>query len=174
MEILIAISVIILVLLFSFIKLYEFKTRDKVKASENNKTAPKVKKARSSAHKDLIGKTYKLQCKSDVFTHEELEVLYNYGAWLSALASNKIEPETQEQADFVRNCQEFRLLSLFEMSSYYQGVPCDDAIQATWFKYICRIKFERENPKLLSRASSVDWGWHGPPISSGGSVFFSK
>ena len=130
--------------------------------------------ARSGEHRALINKPYTTQCKREIFSREELEILNKYGAWLSALASNQIKPETKEQRDFIEECQHFRSLETKEMLSYFRNRNDSGSIQTVWFKYLCRIKFERENPSLINDETKVDWGWQGSPVNSEGHVFFSK
>ncbi len=148
-----------------------------LKSSKNvNLETKKINKPElTSEQKRLIGKPYKLQCKDDIFNEDELEVLYKYGVWLSALAANQVKAETIKQVEFVNECQTFRLLPLNDMLSYFASKTDDNSfIQSTWFKYICRIKFERENPNLITNEVSVNWGWQGPPVCSGDKVFFSN
>lgn len=135
-----------------------------------------VEGPKSSEHKRLIGNKYRLQCKDYVFTSEEINILEKYGAWLSALASDKIKPETDMQEAFVKECKLFRVLSSQDMFSYHQNVHNSNLIQATWFKYLCRIKFERENPNITNERVKAEWGWQGAPANSGSGdhVFFSK
>lgn len=135
-----------------------------------------VEGPKSPEHKKLIGIKYKLQCKDYVFTSEELNILEKYGTWLSALASDKIKPETDMQEEFVKECKFFRVLSIQDMFSYHQNVNNSKLIQATWFKYLCRIKFERENPSITNERVKAEWGWQGAPANSGSGdhVFFSK
>lgn len=128
----------------------------------------------SKEHRSLINKPYSMQCKTEVFTQSEIDIINKYGAWLSALASNKVNPETNEQKLFVEECQRFRSLSLNQMLSYFSNLDDSGSIQSVWFKYLCRIKFERENPNIVNDKTKVDWGWQGPPIESGNHVFFSK
>jgi hypothetical protein len=166
MEILVLI-VVILVVTFIF----AFKSSNSV--DSETKDANKVEFPLEQ--KKLIDKPYKLQCKDDIFNEHELEILYKYGAWLSALAANQVKAETIKQVEFVNECQAFRLLPLNDMLSYFTIKEGDNnVIQSTWLKYICRIKFERENLNIISHEVSVNWGWQGPPVCSGDNVFFSN
>ena len=128
----------------------------------------------SKEHRALINKPYTIQCKTEVFTLAELDVINKYGAWLSALTSNQIPPETNEQRLFIEECQRFRALNLNEMLSYFNNRDDSGSIQSVWFKYLCRLKFERDNPSIVNDKVKVDWGWQGPPIESGDHVFFSE
>ena len=128
----------------------------------------------SAEHRALINKPYSIQCKSEVFSQAELDVINKYGSWLSALASNRIKPETTEQKRFIEECHRFRVLETKEMLNYFSHCSDRGSIQSIWFKYLCRIKFERENPNLTNGKIKIDWGWQGPPLESGDDVFFSK
>jgi len=144
------------------------------KSSEINSPTKHGKVTHSKEHRALINMPYVLQCKTEVFTQAELDVINKYGAWLSALASNQINLETSEQELFVEECHYFRTLSINEMLSYFSNRNDCGSIRTVWFKYLCRIKFERENPSIVSDKTKIDWGWQGPPIASGDHVFFSK
>lgn len=160
---------IVVVLVVTF--LIAFKRSNSVDLETKEINKPEL----PSEQKKLIGKPYKLQCKDDIFNEDELEVLYKYGAWLSALAANKVKAETVKQVEFVNECQTFRRLPLNDMLSYFASKTDNNSfIQSTWFKYISRIKFERENPNLITGEVSVNWGWQGPPVCSGDNVFFSN
>ncbi len=114
-----------------------------------------------------------MQCKDYIFNEDELEVLYKYGAWLSALSAKQVEATTAKQIAFVGECQTFKCLSLNDMLSYFSDITDhNNYIQATWFKYLCRIKFERENPDLMTNEVTVNWGWQGPSLFSGDNRFF--
>lgn len=167
MEAVILILLIILTAYFCFIKLI---------GTNNSKSTQHVAKSThpDSEHKKLIGKPYNLQCKTDIFSEDELEILYKYGCWLSALSSGNIEPDTPKQNEFIKECQHFRKLTIKQMLSYFETKTDENIIQSTWFKYICRIKFERENPNILADEIVVDWGWQGPPINSNEDAFFSS
>src|SRR5690606_29620629 len=119
-------------------------------------------------------KPYAMQCKSEVFSLEELDILNRYGAWLSALASNQIKPETIEQRRFVEECQRFRTLGINDMLSYFRNSSDGSSIQKVWFKYLCRIKFERENSSLINDETKFVWGWQGPFVESEEHAFFSN
>lgn len=125
----------------------------------------------SPEQRNLINEPYVFQCKEEVFTAHETEILRTYGVWLRALAAGKITPETPEQKNFVEECKAFRKLNLDEMLTFFEAKKESNIIQATWFKYICRIKFERENPTLTDTKVSVDWGWQGPPIVPNTSIY---
>lgn len=118
----------------------------------------------SKEHRALINKPYSMQCKTEVFTLAELDIINKYGAWLSALASNQINPETKEQQLFVEECQRFRTLDLNEMLSCFNNRDDSDPIQSVWFKYLFRLKIEREKLGIVNEKTKVDWGWQGPPI----------
>ncbi|WP_108132946.1 MULTISPECIES: DUF413 domain-containing protein [Halomonas] len=147
-------------------------------SSRKSRKTPFPKKnekvSHSKEHRALINKPYRVQCKIEVFTLAELDIINKYGTWLSALTSNKINPETNDQKLFIEECQRFRSLNLNEMLSYLSNRGDSGSIQTVWFKYLCRLKFERENPSILNDKTKVDWGWQGPPIESGDHVFFSK
>lgn len=144
------------------------------KTSQTHSPKNYEKVSHSKVHRALINKPYSIQCKTEVFTLAELDIIDKYGAWLSALSSNKITPETKEQQLFIEDCQRFRALNLNEMLSYFRDRDDRGSIQSVWFKYLCRLKFERENPNVVNAKTKVDWGWQGPPIESGDHVFFSK
>lgn len=144
------------------------------KSSETHSPKKYGKVSHSKEHRALINKPYNMQCKTEVFTLVELDIMNKYGTWLSALASHQINPETNDQKLFVDECQRFRSLSINEMLSYFSNHDDSGSIQSVWFKYLCRIKFERENPSIVNDKTKVDWGWQGPPIESGDHVFFSK
>jgi len=145
------------------------------KKAKNEQYSEKYEKiTRSEEHRALINKPYTIQCKSEIFSQAELDIINKYGAWLSALASNQIKPETKEQNLFIEECQNFRSLKINEMFSYFRRRNDNGSIQAVWFKYLCRMKFERENPSVINDKARIDWGWQGPPIESGDHVFFSK
>ncbi|CUA88699.1 hypothetical protein Ga0061064_2298 [Pseudidiomarina woesei] len=142
---------------------------------EEKKVDQKRAKKFSKAHRAYVGKPYILQCSEVIFSEDERKSLMRYGSWLSALASNKIKPETPAQEEFLQMCQEIRGLSFSGMLAYYQNKSDElDVLRAVWLKYLCRVKFERDNPNLPKENIKVDWGWHGPPIHSGDHVFFSK
>lgn len=142
---------------------------------EEKKVDAKRAKKFSKSHRAYVGKPYILQCSEAIFSEEERRSLLRYGSWLSALASNKIMPETPAQVEFLQMCQEIRGLNFSGMLEYYQNKSDElDVLRAVWLKYLCRIKFERDNPNLPKENIKVDWGWHGPPIHSGDHVFFSK
>ncbi|MDQ9091548.1 DUF413 domain-containing protein [Pseudoalteromonas haloplanktis] len=147
---------------------------DNCKSRENHSPKNYEKVSHSTEHRALINKPYSMQCKTEVFTLAELEIINKYGAWLSALASNQINPETNEQKIFVEECQRFRTLNLNEMLSYFSNRDDGGSIQSVWFKYLCRLKFEKENPSIVNEETKVDWSWQGPPVESGDHVFFSK
>ena len=131
-----------------------------------------TEEARSSKC-EIDGAKYKLQCRRGTFTAEEIDILEKYGTWLSGLASGKIEPETDMQRKFVQECKYYRALSSHEMSNWFQRTKVCNVVQVTWFKYLRRLRFERENPSMVENAT-IDWGWQGPPVSSGEHVFFSR
>ncbi|MBB1309730.1 hypothetical protein H5162_09865 [Pseudoalteromonas sp. SR41-8] len=173
--------IIVLVVVIAFFFLIQRKENkpDQLQASncESSETrSPKKyeKVSHSKEHRALINKPYSMQCKTEVFTLAELEIINKYGAWLSALASNQINPETKGQKLFVEECQRFRALNLKEMLSYFSNRDKGGSIQSVWFKYLCRLKFERDNPSIINDKIKVDWGWQGPPIESGEYVFFSR
>ena len=142
---------------------------------EDKKVDEKRAKKFSKAHRAYVGKSYILQCSEAIFNEDERRSLIRYGSWLSALASNKIKPETPAQVEFLKMCQEIRGLNFSGMLEYYQKKSDElDVLRAVWLKYLCRIKFERDNPNLPKENIKIDWGWHGPPIHSGDHVFFSK
>ena len=142
---------------------------------EEKKADEKQAKKFSKAHREFVGKPYTLQCSSCIFTEDEHRSLLRYGSWLSALASDRINPETAGQEEFTRMCKEVRGMDLKGMLTYYKNKLGElDTLRAVWLKYLCRIKFERDNPNLPKENVKVDWGWQGPPIHSGVHVFFSK
>ncbi|EKN3392660.1 hypothetical protein O1Y80_000810 [Yersinia enterocolitica] len=150
-----------------------FSRESVVKVDEIN-SAEVISAIKSQEHNELIGKEYKLQCKENVFTDEELDILNMYGAWLSALVANKIRPETPMQKKFVQECRHFRELPVENMLIFYKNHKNLNSIQATWFKYLCRIKIERENPIILEEDIRINWGWQGPPLNSHDHVLFFK
>ena len=111
----------------------------------------------SPEQRTLINEPYVFQCKKEVFTVHEIEILSTYGVWLRALAAGQFAPETPEQKKFVEECKAFRKLNLGEMLRFFESKRESNIIQATWFTYICRIKFERENPNLTDTKVPVDW-----------------
>lgn len=102
----------------------------------------------SSDQRNLINEPFFFQCKEQVFTTHETEILRTYGVWLRALGSGKITPETPEQKNFVKECRAFRKLELGQMLRFFEAKKESNIIQATWFKYICRMKYESENPAI--------------------------
>lgn len=142
---------------------------------EERKADEKQAQKLSPEHRKYFGKNYELQCSPSIFSDEEHKNIIRYGSWLSALAFKKINPETSAQAEFVGMYEEIKTLSFKEMHNYYLSKSNEiDDLRALWFKYLCRIKYEKENPDFVQNKSETDWGWHGPPIHSGLHVFFSK
>lgn len=59
----------------------------------------------SEEHKRYLKKPYHIQCHTEVFTPEEVEILQQYGAWFEALMLGKIKPETSGQEHFLQMCR---------------------------------------------------------------------
>lgn len=64
-------------------------------------------------------------CPLDDFSKEEVDSLFRYGAWMSALTSQRIEPYTEAQKHFVRMCQGER--------------PALTELEKLWKKYLAKI-----------------------------------
>ena len=143
----------------------------KIKDKKPSIKSDLVNKKACPEQRKLIGEPFHFQCKEEVFTSHEIEILRTYGEWLRALASRKAKPKTPEQEKFVEECQEFRKLKLNEMLIFFENKKEYNLTQATWFKYICRLKFERENPALTDSSAHVDWGWQGPPEVPNTSIY---
>ena len=178
---LIVVVVVVVVVAVACIFITQKKKKESYKRQATNCNARETcslnnyeKMSHSREHRALINKPYNIQCKTEVFTLAELDIINEYGSWLSALASNQINPETKEQHVFVDGCQNFRTLDINEMFSYFSDRDDNGSIQSVWFKYLCRSKFERESPNTVSEKVKVDWGWQGSPMKSGDHVFFSK
>ena len=155
------IIVVVVVIAYVFLAQRKEKESDKRQAS-NCKTSETCspenyeKLSHSKEHRALINKPYSMECKTEVFTLAELDIIKKYGVWLSALASNQINPETKEQQLFVEECQRFRTLDLNEMLSYFSNRDDSDSIQSVWFKYLFRLKFEREKLGIVNAKTRVD------------------
>jgi uncharacterized protein YifE (UPF0438 family) len=94
---------------------------------------------------------------STIFTDEEFDILLKYGSWMEALEQNWIDPETNEQRDFVEFCRSNRdPANMFERA---------------WYKLKERRKFEKSSiyasPEQLRNAlinpggNPDDW-WSNP------------
>ena len=123
--------IIVVVVVVACVFLVQRKEKESDKRQTNNSKASQThssknyeKVSHSQEHRALINKPYSIQCKTEVFTLAELDIIDKYGAWLSALASNKITPETKEQQLFFEDCQRFRALNLNEMLSYFRNRTC--------------------------------------------------
>ena len=104
----------------------------------------------SAKHKRYRDKSYNLLCSDEVFNENEIEILTEYGSWLSALASEKIEPETDSQREFVKLCKDNQDLPLSEMIKNLKTInPETSKIQFVWFKYLCRKQAEKEDPEFI-------------------------
>lgn len=104
----------------------------------------------SEKHKKYRDKSYSLFCSDEVFNDNELDILTEYGSWLSALAYEKIEPETDSQREFVKLCKNNQNLPLSEMIKNLKTInPEINKIQFVWFKYLCRKQAEKENPEFI-------------------------
>lgn len=95
--------------------------------------------------KKLIGQPFELKCEEEVFTEEELNILGQYGVWFAALCNGDISSMSDEQSKFVEDCRVYVGLDLNEMVTFLGNRGEQDQIKATWFKYLFRVKYEREN-----------------------------
>lgn len=82
-------------------------------------------------HSSYLKTKHRLICYN-IFSEEELDFLVTYGEWLYALASKKINPNTDAQKHFV------------EFSNNLDMTPIND-YERWWKKYQRRIEFEKNN-----------------------------
>ena len=122
------------------------------------------------SQEEILHIDYEIKCNLNSLTEEEKDLLINRGSWLSALTSGQCMPETDEQKEFIINCNLFRSLSAEEMVDYLS--TCKDKInkfQFIWLKYIAILKHEKENPNNGSGNRIADMGFSGTSSSAGGS-----
>lgn len=98
-----------------------------------------------TAQKKLIGEPFEFKCGREVFSEKELNVLAQYGAWFSALCNGEVSSMNEEQAIFVKDCRVYVGLDLDDMVTFIRERGAEDQIKTAWFKYLFRVKYEREN-----------------------------
>lgn len=102
------------------------------------------------SHRKHRDKPYQILCNEEVFSDDEFDTLEEYGSWLSALMLEEIKPETDSQREFINLCKNYQNLPLREMFNTLKSSKLNiNSIQFVWFKYLCRIKYEIENPKHI-------------------------
>ena len=95
--------------------------------------------------KKLLGQPFELKCEGEVFTEEELNILGQYGVWFAALCNGEIASMNDEQSIFVEDCRVYVGLDLSDMVTFLSDRGEEDQIKTTWFKYLFRVKYEREH-----------------------------
>lgn len=155
------ISMLILVFIFTLFLLISLKIKSKkqskkspvphsrqdAKISEDSKKTPIIISEKHKKYRDI---SYNIICNDEIFNDHEFDILTEYGSWLNALASEKIEPETDSQREFIKHCKNNQNLPLSEMLKDLKNInPKTNKIQFIWFKYLCRIQAEKEDPEFI-------------------------
>ena len=120
----------------------------------------------SDQHRQLLQIPYDLKCSRAPFSDEEALVLEKYGTWLSALANGDIQPESEEQREFIEVANEYRKMEFSKAIDCFQATPPKHSLQHAWIKYLMRLRWERDNQEAMGSERRADWGWHGPPFLS--------
>ncbi|KMN16025.1 DUF413 domain-containing protein [Pseudomonas weihenstephanensis] len=110
----------------------------------------------AKSHRKHRDKPYQILCSEAVFSSNELDILKEYGSWLSALALEEIKPDTDSQREFVELCKNYQNLPLKNMFLIFKNSNKDmHIIQLVWFKYLCRIQYEIENSSIIENPDIV-------------------
>ena len=83
-------------------------------------------------------------CSTEIFPLEELQALSDYGNWLEALASGRIQPVTAEHRRFLRVDRE--------------EVDPETACERAWVRLKGRREFEREQERATPPPPPEDYG----------------
>lgn len=84
---------------------------------------------------------FNIRCSNAIFSNLEINLLKKYGHWFSALINGDLKPITDNQEKFILTFKEEKTPETFE--------------EKTWFKYIGRLKLEKENPEKFKLNYSV-------------------
>jgi uncharacterized protein YifE (UPF0438 family) len=76
---------------------------------------------------------FNIRCSNAIFSNLEITLLRKYGYWFSALINGDLEPITKIQEEFILTFKESKTPVTFH--------------EKTWFKYVGRLKLEKENPE---------------------------
>ena len=72
---------------------------------------------------------YKIDCDTQIFNHNEIEILEKYGHWFKALVDGTLEPFTESQKNFI---------------SVFNGTESPVSVEEkAWFKYLGRKNWEQ-------------------------------
>ena len=76
---------------------------------------------------------FNIRCSNAIFSNLEIILLKKYGYWFSALINDNLEPITKIQEEFILKFKEVKIPVTFQ--------------EKAWFKYIGRLKLEKESPE---------------------------
>jgi uncharacterized protein YifE (UPF0438 family) len=85
---------------------------------------------------------FNIKCSNAIFSNLEIILLRKYGYWFSALINGDLEPITTIQKEFILAFKEGKTPVTFQ--------------EKTWFKYIGRLKLEKESPEKFKLNYSLE------------------
>lgn len=83
---------------------------------------------------------FNIACSQTIFSQEEISHLKQYGHWFQGLTNGDLKPFTVSQKSFVKVFTE-------------QVSPASE-FEILWFKYLGRLKLEKEHPEGFKKAYS--------------------
>lgn len=85
---------------------------------------------------------FALNCSSEIFNCEQIEILEKYGHWFNALVDGSLEPFTKAQRDFVE-----------VMKGNVDPVSIEEQ---AWWLYVKRKDYEKKHAERLKRKYTLD------------------
>jgi hypothetical protein len=86
--------------------------------------------------------SFPIDCRQDIFTQDEREILYKYGYWFKALTDGDLEPYTQMQRRFI-------LVAQGKEEAHYPE-------EIAWVKYLFRMNYEKKYGDRYSHEPKLD------------------
>tara|TARA_R110001606_G_scaffold152205_1_gene292897 strand:- start:525 stop:890 length:366 start_codon:yes stop_codon:yes gene_type:complete len=84
---------------------------------------------------------FKPICSLAIFSNKEIELLRKFGNWFIGLNNGELEPFNETQKKFIQVFENSLKPETFE--------------EKTWFKYVGRLKLEKEKPEKFKLNYSV-------------------
>lgn len=126
-------------------------TSETAPEAKNKKVAPPPPKKKKvlwlpPEHKQYLNTPFRLRCDEASLDDEDVQLLKKFGSWLRALSLGDIEPITDEQISFQKDCDQFRYMKAFEMKAFIDGrSPFSNKAEGAWFRYLYQIRIKHDS-----------------------------